>query len=333
MKEQESSPIPLSPDWFRFRRLRRSAALRALHRETQLRVQDLIWPLFVQEGITHAQEVESMPGVLRYPEQQLGERVVEAWEAGIRGVLLFGVPQQKDSQGADTWNPDGLMARMVRRAREAQPEMLVITDNCFCGYTEHGHCGVLDAAGHLDNDASLRLLVRQALTAAQAGAGMVAPSGMLDGQVAVLRTALDEAGYGELPIMSYAAKFASAFYGPFRDAVESGFQGTRDGYQLGAANGREAVAEALEDEQQGADILMVKPALPYLDVLAALRQASYRPLAAYQVSGEYAMIKHAALAGGCDERALVLESLLACKRAGADLVISYFAPAVAAWLR
>ena len=320
----------MTPD-FRFRRLRRTPALRALVRETQLSMNDFILPIFVEEGISQPVPVKSMPNVVRYPEGQLAEVVQSAWQKGVRAVLLFGVSTHKDECGSDTWNDQGLMARMIRIAKQAQPDMLVISDNCFCEYTSHGHCGVVhdhDVA----NDATLLNLQKQVVLAAQAGVDMIAPSGMMDGMIAAIRQALDEAGFTHIPVMSYSTKFASAFYGPFRDAVDSSFKGSRNTYQMDPANGREALAESLQDEAEGADILMVKPGLAYLDVLAHIRANSSRPLAVYQVSGEYAMIKAGAQAGVIDEKSIVLETMTAFKRAGADLIITYYAEQMADWL-
>lgn len=318
------------PD-FRFRRLRRTSALRDMVRETRLTPSDFILPIFVEEGIDEPVTIASMPGVVRYPEAQLAEKVQSAWQKGIRAVLLFGVSQHKDEVGADTWNDEGLMARMIRTAKEAQPEMCVISDNCFCEYTSHGHCGVVHD-GDVDNDLTLANLQMQVVVAAKAGVDVIAPSGMQDGMIVAIRNALDTAGYGHIPVMSYSTKFASAFYGPFRDAVDSNFKGTRASYQMDPANRREALAESLQDEDEGADFLMVKPGLAYLDVLADIRAHTQRPLAVYQVSGEYAMIKASAAAGVIDERAVVLESLLAFKRAGADLIITYYAEDACRWL-
>ena len=358
---------------FRFRRLRRSPALRDLVRETHLTADDFILPLFIEEGIDQPVPVATMPGVVRHPEQGLPEAVRQAWGSGVRAVMLFGVSHHKDADGADSWQRDGLMARSLRAAKSAVPGMVVISDNCFCEYTEHGHCGVV-ADGDVDNDATLVNLARQAVVAAEAGADMIAPSGMMDGMVAAIREGLDGAGYHHIPIMSYSTKFASAFYGPFRDAVDSSFKGNRATYQLDVANAREALAESLQDEREGADILMVKPGIAFLDVLRRyfedrnlstdweslreaedellinslsmlldfeaedkqalrdIRQHTSRPLAVYQVSGEYAMIKAAAAQGVIDERAIALESLIAFKRAGADLIITYYAQQAAAWL-
>jgi porphobilinogen synthase len=307
----------------RMRRLRRSGALRDLVRETTLTANDLIQPIFVEEGIQDAQPVASMPGVDRIPERHL-EREIEALAVdGVRSVMLFGVSHHKDAAGTDAWRADGLVARMVRHAKRAVPEMVVIPDLCFCEYTDHGHCGVLEG-GHVLNDVTLENLGRQAVAAIEAGADMVAPSGMMDGQVTAIRHALDAAGRPDAPIMAYSSKFASAFYGPFRAAAGCDLKGDRKTYQLDPMNGREALRESLADEAEGADILMVKPGLPYLDVLARLRDRTLLPIAVYQVSGEYAMIRFAAAAGAINEALVVRETLGAFKRAGADLILSYF---------
>ncbi|NIB43720.1 porphobilinogen synthase [Pseudomaricurvus alkylphenolicus] len=321
---------------FRFRRLRRTSVLRDLVRQHRITTDDLILPLFIEEDITEPVPISSMPGVVRYPESQLTEVVQRAWNKGIKAVLLFGVSTHKDNVGSDTWDDNGLMARCIRTAKAAQPEMVVISDNCFCEYTDHGHCGVLCEGSHegmdVDNDPTLANLQKQALVAARAGVDMIAPSTMIDGMVAAIRQALDEEGYNHLPIMSYSTKFASAFYGPFRDAVDSTFKGTRSTYQMDPANAREALAESVLDELEGADILMVKPGLAYLDVIASIRANCDRPLAVYHVSGEYAMIKAGAAAGVIDEEAIVMETMLAFKRAGCDLIITYFAEQIADWL-
>ena len=318
---------------FRFRRLRRSAVLRDLVRENQLSVNDLILPMFVEEGIESPVAISSMPGVCRYPEAQLADAINRAWNKGIKAVLLFGVSTNKDDCGSDSWSDDGLMARIIRIAKAAQPEMLVISDNCFCEYTDHGHCGVVDEqAGDVDNDPTLENLQKQVLAAARAGVDMIAPSGMMDGMIAAIRQALDENDYSHIPVMSYSTKFASAFYGPFRDAVDSTFKGTRDSYQMDPANGREALAESMQDELEGADILMVKPGTAYLDVIANIKAHTERPMAVYHVSGEYAMIKAGAAAGVIDEKAIVLETMTAFKRAGCDLIITYYAEDIADWL-
>ena len=319
-----------TPD-FRFRRLRRTPVLRSLVREHHLHREDFILPIFVEEGITEPVAVPSMPGVVRHPESALPAVVQGAWQKGVRAVILFGVSANKDEEGSDTWSDDGLLARMIRAAKQAQPQMLVISDNCFCEYTCHGHCGVVDE-DDVDNDATLLNLQKQTLAAARAGVDMIAPSGMMDGMVETIREALDEAGFTHVPVMSYSTKFASAFYGPFRDAVDSTFKGTRDTYQMDPANGREALAESLQDDAEGADILMVKPGLAYLDVIADIRRHSDRPLAVYHVSGEYAMVKAAAAAGVIDEKAIVLETMTAFKRAGADLIITYYAQDLSEWL-
>lgn len=317
---------------FRFRRLRRTQALRDLVRESYLRVEDLILPIFVEENLQQPLEISSMPGVFRYPESQLSEVVQRAQSKGIRAIILFGVSHHKDDCGSDTWNDQGLMARMIRTAKHAAPDMVVISDNCFCEYTDHGHCGVIDG-DDVDNDATLQNLAKQAVVAAQAGADMIAPSGMMDGMIAAIRQGLDEAGFSYIPVMSYSTKFASAFYGPFRDAVDSTFKGTRESYQMEPGNGREALAESLQDEAEGADILMVKPGIAYLDVIANIRQHSDRPLAVYHVSGEYAMIKAGAAAGVIDEKAIVMETMTAFKRAGCDLIITYYAEQLVDWLK
>jgi len=318
---------------YRFRRMRRSQNFRAMVRENSVSVDDFILPIFVEETISQPVVIESMPGVMRYPESQLAEQVERAAAAGIRAVILFGVSHCKDNAGSDTWSDDGLMVRCIKIAKAAVPSMTVISDNCFCEYTDHGHCGVVDDDGHVNNDLTLENLQRQSVVAAKAGVDMLAPSGMMDGMIAAMRQALDEAGFSHLPIMSYSTKFASAFYGPFRDAVDSNFKGDRNAYQMDAANGREAVAESMQDEFEGADILMVKPGMAYLDVLYRIREASSLPLAVYHVSGEYAMVKAAVKAGVIDEKAVVMESMMAFKRAGADLIITYYAHDLAVWLR
>ena len=318
---------------FRFRRLRRTQVLRDLVRERQLSTDDLILPIFVEEGIDTPVAIGSMPGVYRHPEAQLADFVRSAWGKGIKAVLLFGVSSHKDDCGSDTWSDDGLMARIIGIAKQAQPEMLVISDNCFCEYTDHGHCGVVDELiDDVDNDLTLANLQKQVLTAARAGVDMIAPSGMMDGMIAAIRQALDEGGFSHLPVMSYSTKFASAFYGPFRDAVDSSFKGTRSAYQMDPANAREALAESMQDELEGADILMVKPGTAYLDVIANIKANTERPMAVYHVSGEYAMIKAGAAAGVIDEQAIVLETMTAFKRAGCDLIITYYALDVADWL-
>lgn len=310
------------------RRLRRSASLRGLVRETRGDTASLILPIFVEEGVDEAQPVASMPGVSRVPERALPRELEAIARDGVRAVILFGISHAKDETGSDAIRADGLVARMVRAARDAVPELVAFPDLCFCEYTSHGHCGVL-RGGDVDNDATLRGLADQAVIAADAGAPLVAPSAMMDGQVAAIRAALDAAGHGGVAIMAYSTKFASALYGPFRAAAGCELQGDRLAYQMDPMNGREALRESLLDEAEGADILMVKPALPYLDVLASIRQRTLLPLAAYQVSGEYAMIRFAAAAGAIDEGRAARETLGAIRRAGADLILTYFAREIA----
>ena len=317
---------------FRFRRLRRTSVLRDLVRQVKLSADDFILPLFIEEGITEAVPIASMPGVSRIPESELAQRVQQVWDSGIKAVILFGVSHHKDDIGSDSWDEQGLLSRCIKIAKQAVPEMLVISDNCFCEYTDHGHCGVV-VNDDVENDATLENLQRQVIASARAGVDMIAPSGMMDGMIAAIRQALDSAGFSHIPIMSYSSKFASAFYGPFREAVDSSFKGTRNTYQQDPANPREALAESMQDEMEGADILMVKPGLAYLDVIANIRQHSALPLAVYHVSGEFAMIKAAANAGVIDEKAIVLEIMTAFKRAGCDLIITYYAEDLAQWLK
>ncbi len=318
----------------RMRRLRRTPVLRDLVRETRVTAGDLVMPLFVQEGIAAPQQIEAMPGVARLPLGQVAEEAGQVAALGIPAVLLFGIPAEKDDEGSGAWDDQGIVQEATRAIRAAHPDLLVIADLCLCEYTSHGHCGVRGATGDVDNDATLDLLARTAVSQARAGADIIAPSDMMDGRVAAIRAALDEDGRTDLPIMSYSAKFASAFYGPFREAAGSTpSSGDRRGYQLDPGNGREAVRESLLDVEEGADILMVKPALPYLDVIRRVRDATDLPIAAYNVSGEYAMVKAAAQAGWLDERAAVLETLTAIRRAGADIVISYHAKDAARWLQ
>ncbi|GAC1440781.1 MAG: porphobilinogen synthase [Solirubrobacteraceae bacterium] len=314
----------------RLRRLRRTPALRGLVRETELSAAHLVAPLFVASA---GAPIGAMPGIARLA---ISEAVAEAGELkalGVPAVLLFGVPDEKDAEGSGAWDEDGIVQLAVQAIKRAHPELLVICDVCLCEFTSHGHCGLVREDGSVDNDASLELLARTAVSLARAGADVVAPSDMMDGRVGVLRAELDAEGFSDVAIISYAAKFASAYYGPFREAAGStpAF-GDRRGYQMDPGNGREAVREALLDEAEGADVLMVKPALAYLDVLAAVRAASRLPLAAYNVSGEYSMVKAAAAAGQIDERAVVLETLTAMRRAGADIIITYHAKDAARWL-
>jgi porphobilinogen synthase len=315
--------MPLFPTT-RLRRLRATQTMRDMLRETTVTMDDLIYPIFIEEELDDFAPVESMPGVHRIPERKLAAAIKEIHRAGIKAVMTFGVSRHKDDTGSDSWNENGLLARMIKRAKDAAPELLVISDTCFCEYTSHGHCGVIHGED-VHNDHTIENLGRQSVVAARAGADMIAPSAMMDGQVAAIRSALDANGYDGLPIMAYSSKFASAFYGPFRAAAGCDLKGDRKAYQMNPANGRDAIRESLTDEAEGADILMVKPALPYLDVLSQVRSHSLLPLAAYQVSGEYAMIKFAAMAGAIDEHRVVRETLTGIKRAGADMILTYFA--------
>ncbi len=319
-----SSAFPVT----RLRRLRKTETLRNLMRETSVTSNDLIYPIFVEEGVDNLQPVTSMPGVNRIPEKKLETEIKAMYADGVRAVMMFGVSHKKDVTGSDSWKHDGLLTRMIKRAKNAAPDMFVISDNCFCEYTEHGHCGIVED-GHVHNDMTITNLARQAVAAVEAGADMVAPSAMMDGQVVAIRQGLDEKGYIDAPIMAYSSKFASSFYGPFRAAAGCDLKGDRKSYQMDPLNGREALRESLLDEKEGADILMVKPGLPYLDVLARLRERTLLPLAIYQVSGEYAMIKFAAAAGAIDEKRVVRETLGSMKRAGADLILTYFARDIA----
>ena len=312
----------------RLRRLRQSESLRTLFQETEFSVNDLVLPIFVEEESSEYVPIEAMPGVQRIPESRLAFEIERYARAGIRSVMTFGISHHMDATGSDTWNENGLVARMARICKDTVPEMIVMSDTCFCEYTSHGHCGVLHDHG-VDNDATLKNLGRQAVVAAAAGADFIAPSAAQDGQVQAIRSALDEAGFIDTSIMSYSTKFASSLYGPFREAGGSVLKGNRKQYQMNPMNRREAVRESLLDEQEGADALMVKPAGAYLDIIRDIREASRLPLAAYQVSGEYAMIKFAAQAGAIDERAVVRESLGAIKRAGADIILTYFAMDIA----
>jgi porphobilinogen synthase len=318
------------------RRLRRTATLRRMVRETILSTDDLIAPLFIVEGRDVVKPIGSMPGHAQRSVDQLANEIDELAELRVPAVLLFGIPAQKDADGSAAWNPDGPVPRAIRAIKERAPDLLVIADVCLCEYTDHGHCGVLSpdpASGDVLNDPTLDLLAQAAVTYADAGADIVAPSAMMDGQVAAIRAALDKSGHTQLPILAYAAKFASAFYGPFREAAESTPRfGDRRAYQMDPANGREALREVALDVAEGADMLMVKPAGAYLDVIREVRARYELPLAAYQVSGEYAMLKAAAHNGWIDERRAALESLIAIRRAGADLIITYYAKEAARWI-
>lgn len=318
----------------RMRRLRRTDALRRMVRETRLDPAQFIWPLFVRHGQGVRTPIGSMPGVFQTSVDELLRDAERAVEARLGGVLLFGIPDSKDATGSSAWDPHGPVQAATRAIKREFPSLLVVTDVCMCEYTDHGHCGLLTDAGDVDNDATLELLAREALSHAEAGADIVAPSDMMDGRVGHLRDALDVAGHTDTPIMSYAAKYASAFYGPFREAAESTPSfGDRRSYQMDPANGREALREVRLDVAEGADILMVKPAGAYLDIIAAVKQDTGMPLAAYQVSGEYSMIKAAADRGWIDGDRAMMESLTAIARAGADLIITYFAIEAAAALR
>ena len=312
--------FPLS----RMRRLRASPQLRELFRETEINPRDLVLPIFVDEGASDFVDIKSMPGVRRIPEAKLAQEVERYARAGLRSVMTFGISHHKDSHGSDTLNPDGLVARMSRIIKDAVPEMVVMSDTCFCEYTDHGHCGIL-RGDTVDNDSTVLNLGKQAVIAAQAGADIIAPSAAMDGQVAAIRSALDAAGFHDTPVMAYSTKFASGLYGPFRDAAGSTLKGDRKTYQMDPMNRREAVRESLIDEAEGADALMVKPAGAYLDIIRDLREVTRLPIGAYQVSGEYALIKFAAQAGAIDERRVVQETLGAIKRAGADMIFTYFA--------
>ncbi|WP_314854203.1 porphobilinogen synthase [uncultured Microbacterium sp.] len=315
------------------RRLRRSAALRHLVAEHDLTARRLILPVFVKEGIDAAQPIVSMPGVAQHPLDAVADIVEQAVAAGIGGIMLFGVPATRDAVGSGATDPDGILNRAIAAAAHAAAGRITVqADLCLDEFTDHGHCGVLAADGSVDNDATLEVYARMALAQADAGADILGLSGMMDGQVAACRRALDAAGHSDVVILAYSAKYASAFYGPFREAVESTLTGDRRTYQLDAANGREGVQEALVDIDEGADIVMVKPAGPYLDVLAEVAAVSAVPVWAYQVSGEYAMIEHAAAAGVIDRDRAIGESLLGIRRAGAEAILTYWALEVAGWL-
>jgi porphobilinogen synthase len=316
----------------RLRRLRRNEAFRALVRETKVEVGDLVYPLFVVEGSKIKQKISSMPGLYRLSNDLLPKEVEEIARLGIPAIILFGIPQKKDEVGSSAYHPKGVIQQAIRAIKKTTPELLVITDVCLCEYTSHGHCGVV-VDGYVDNDKTLGLLAKTALSHAEAGADIVAPSDMMDGRVKAIRQALDGNGFQDIPILAYAAKYVSYFYGPFREAAESAPQfGDRRSYQMDPHNWREALREVEQDIVEGADIVMVKPALPYLDVIRKVRDIFNHPLAAYSVSGEYAMVKAAAKQDWLDEKGLVLEMLTAIKRAGADIIITYYAKEAASWL-
>jgi len=315
------------------RRLRRTAALRDALGETTLRAPQLVHPLFVRDGLDTERPIASMPGHAQRTVDLLEGEVAELAELGVRSVLLFGIPDEKDDSGSVAWDPAGPVPRAIAEIKQRDSAVTVIADVCLCEYTSHGHCGVLDERYAVANDATLPLLARAAVAYADAGADIVAPSAMMDGQVAAIRSSLDDAGHADVAILAYAVKYASAFYGPFRDAAQSAPAfGDRRAYQMAAPNAREAMREARLDEEEGADMLMVKPAGPYLDIIHRVRESTDLPLAAYQVSGEYAMLKAAAERGWIDEPRAAMESLLGIRRAGADLVITYYAKAAAHWL-
>ena len=317
----------------RTRRLRTTGGIRSLVQENQLRVDDLIYPIFIEEGKGIKKEIQSMPGIFRFSLDTLSHELDAVKDLGIRAVILFGIPDSKDEIGSETWNDQGIIQKSIRFIKKHYPELYLITDVCFCEYTSHGHCGIIHN-NDVDNDATLKNLSKQAISHARAGADMVAPSGMMDGMIRTLRESLDKEGYYQLPIMSYAVKYSSSFYGPFRDAADSAPSfGDRRTYQMDPANRREAFREADFDKEEGADILMVKPALSYLDIIRDLRNNYNVPIACYNVSGEYAMIKAAGEKGWIDEQKVMMESLLSMKRAGADLIITYFAKEVARLLR
>lgn len=318
---------------YRPRRLRANENLRRLVRETTLSVDDLIYPMFVVHGHDTATEISAMPGCYQYSVDILVTAAKELAALGIPGTILFGIPETKDSLGSEAYADDGIIQQAVRAIKDTVPDLLVMTDVCLCEYTDHGHCGIVEA-GEVQNDPTLELLVKESLSHARAGADVIAPSDMMDGRVGAIRTALDENGYQNIPIMAYSAKYASAFYGPFREAAASTPQfGDRRAYQMDSANAEEALREVSLDIEEGADILMVKPALAYLDVIQRVKTEFQVPVAAYNVSGEYAMIKAAAENGWIDEERVALEVLTSIKRAGADMILTYFAKSVVEWLK
>jgi porphobilinogen synthase len=310
---------------FRTRRLRKSAGIRRLVRETKLSVDDFVYPLFIEEGENIETEIVSMPGIKRFSLDRITKELEEVVSLNIPAVLLFGIPSKKDDVGTETWNENGIMQQAIRFIKKNHPSLYVITDVCFCEYTSHGHCGIIHN-NDVDNDATLVNLAKQVISHAKAGVDMVAPSGMMDGTIDMVRQSLDNSGFVSLPIMAYSVKYASAFYGPFRDAADSAPTfGDRKTYQMDPANRDEGMREATFDDQEGADILMVKPALSYLDIIRDLKNNFDRPIACYNVSGEYAMINAAAEKGWIDGEKVMMESLLSMKRAGADIIITYFA--------
>ena len=316
----------------RMRRTRQNEKLRGLVRETHLEVSQLIYPLFIAEGLAEPHEVPSMPGIMQWPLEYLGREAERIASLGIPAVLLFGIPNEKDEVGSQAYHPQGIIQQAIRRLKAESPDLLVITDVCLCEYTSHGHCGVI-SQGTVENDESLKLLAQMSLSHVEAGADIVAPSDMMDGRVGAIRRTLDEHSFASTPIMAYSAKYASGFYGPFREAAGSAPQfGDRRSYQMDPANVREALREIDLDIAEGADIVMVKPAMAYMDVIRRVRDHCDLPIAAYNVSGEFAMIKAAAQNGWIDERRVTMEVLTGIRRAGADMIITYFAPEVAGWL-
>ncbi|GGF06727.1 delta-aminolevulinic acid dehydratase [Halobacillus andaensis] len=316
----------------RHRRLRRTESMRSLVRETKLQKEDLIYPIFIVEGENVKNAVKSMPGVHQVSLDYLSDEMSELEQLGIRSVIVFGVPQEKDEVGSEAYHDAGIVQKAIRHIKEAHPSLTVVADTCLCQYTDHGHCGIV-RDGDIANDESLELLTKTAVSQAEAGADIIAPSNMMDGFVAAIRKGLDEAGYSQIPVMSYAVKYASAFYGPFRDAAHSSPQfGDRRAYQMDPANRMEAIREAESDVEEGADFLIVKPALSYLDIMREVKDRFNLPLVAYNVSGEYSMIKAAAANGWVNEEEIVMEKLTSMKRAGADLIITYFAKDAANYL-
>ena len=316
----------------RMRRRRNNAAIRKITRETSLSVTDFIYPIFVTYGKGVQDSIEAMPGISRVSIDNLGAEVHKAYDLGIQAILLFGIPESKDSLGSDSYNPNGIIQLAIKEIRQNLPDILIITDVCMCEYTDHGHCGITER-GSVNNDKTLDILAKISVSHVQAGSDIVAPSAMMDGQVAAIRSSLDQNGYIESPIMAYSAKYASGFYGPFREAAMSApSYGDRQTYQLDTANTREAMEEIRLDVEEGADIIMVKPALAYLDVISAAKSKFMLPIASYNTSGEYSMIKAAAQNGWIDEKRIALEILTSIKRAGADMIITYYAKEAAQWL-
>jgi porphobilinogen synthase len=318
----------------RLRRLRRTSPLRDLVRETQLAAGDMVLPLFVESGIEGRTPIGSMPGVDRLSISEAVNEAQAAKQLGLGGVILFGIPSDKDPEGTGAYDDEGIVQLAIRAIKDADPDILVMTDVCLCEYTSHGHCGLLTADGQVDNDSSIELIARTAVSHARAGADVVAPSDMMDGRVGAIRRGLDDEGFTDVPIVAYSAKYSSAFYGPFREAADStpAF-GDRKGYQMDPANSDEALREVALDVEEGADVVMVKPALPYLDIIRRVKDATNMPVCAYSVGGEYLMLKAAARTGALDERTAVLEALTGIRRAGADIIITYYAKDAARWLR